>query len=425
MQCCKSDVILREYLAKIQQQQGQLFPTSSHADAMEDVLQPIEEMSEQFQFVIELSAEQFQLSVAPFGTESEPTTMTENLELAPQRDHTQPTANTQCHPLLNTLPHEPHHQPPQENPLPVKVDDLIPVDSSVVDADPPFHSDDEMPDTNDIYGSVLAELNSISNTGSGPVVEEESSPALVCSNCQMTYDNDNSLSQHQSLAHPVSGACECDVCGKGFPSQKTIRRHMKTHFKAKPHVCRECGAQFADSTNLNRHTKSHTGELRNSKGQPLACDYCEKLFKWPSSLFKHRRLHTGINVFRCGHCPKVFAERRGLELHRLTHTGEMPFSCPLCEQRFNQKANLKRHLRTHATEEPFRCALCEKSFKLSDDLTDHQKTHAEVQTQDNENKEMEVFVDQLLGEMNRQEHNPLEQGTVAMSCSNSTVFEFG
>ena len=49
----------------------------------------------------------------------------------------------------------------------------------------------------------------------------------------------------------------CDLCHKGFSSQRHLTRHIKTHLRLGFIPCKVCSKTFRDTTSLNRHMKIH------------------------------------------------------------------------------------------------------------------------------------------------------------------------
>ncbi|KAM3848290.1 zinc finger protein 202-like [Vipera latastei] len=76
---------------------------------------------------------------------------------------------------------------------------------------------------------------------------------------------------------------ECSYCGKRWPCQSQLRRHVKIHTGERPHKCTDCGKSFSNSSNLSQHKRVHTGE------RPYSCKDCGKSYRRRASLLQHER----------------------------------------------------------------------------------------------------------------------------------------
>ncbi|XP_063152339.1 zinc finger protein 165-like [Candoia aspera] len=76
---------------------------------------------------------------------------------------------------------------------------------------------------------------------------------------------------------------ECSYCGKRWPCQSQLRRHVKIHTGERPHKCTDCGKSFSTSSNLSQHKRVHTGE------RPYRCKDCGKSYRRRASLVQHER----------------------------------------------------------------------------------------------------------------------------------------
>ncbi|XP_067663482.1 transcription factor ovo-like homolog lin-48 isoform X2 [Haliotis asinina] len=78
----------------------------------------------------------------------------------------------------------------------------------------------------------------------------------------------------------------CRVCGKLFPLQRHLNRHIKCHSDVKRYLCTFCGKGFNDTFDLKRHTRTHTGV------RPYKCSVCGKAFTQRCSLESHcKKVH--------------------------------------------------------------------------------------------------------------------------------------
>lgn len=73
----------------------------------------------------------------------------------------------------------------------------------------------------------------------------------------------SNLEFHQGIRDAM-----CDLCGKSYPNQRSLRKHIKTHAVQREHICPECGKDFLTSTKLNEHRRVHTG------AKPFQCKVC-------------------------------------------------------------------------------------------------------------------------------------------------------
>ncbi|XP_034286665.1 zinc finger protein 165-like [Pantherophis guttatus] len=76
---------------------------------------------------------------------------------------------------------------------------------------------------------------------------------------------------------------ECSYCGKRWPCQSQLRRHVKIHTGERPYKCTDCGKSFSNSSNLSQHKRVHTGE------RPYSCKDCGKSYRRRASLVQHER----------------------------------------------------------------------------------------------------------------------------------------
>uniref|UniRef100_A0A3Q1EDS9 Zinc finger protein 239-like n=1 Tax=Acanthochromis polyacanthus TaxID=80966 RepID=A0A3Q1EDS9_9TELE len=219
--------------------------------------------------------------------------------------------------------------------------------------------------------------------------------------------------KHSQGFHRPHKTYKCPTCGKVFPRNQALKRHLVIHSGKRPFKCFICGRGFTQSGNLKTHMKVHRGELTNwtlvkekspakespvtvhlcgecgmdfpekhlleehrgSHKKPYACPDCDKSFKNESYFKIHQRVHSGETPYICSECGKSCVTAVLLKKHELTHTGEKNFHCGRCWRAFSQSSHLKMHLKTHTGERPHLCSVCGKSYSRAHTLKVHLRVH--------------------------------------------------
>ena len=104
-------------------------------------------------------------------------------------------------------------------------------------------------------------------------------------------------------------------CGKGFPCNSKLVRHIRGHTDERPFICKTCRKPFNQTTHLKRHIVSAHGQETLSQ-----CDYCQKSFINEDDLKEHKKSHTitGDKPHICGYCEKGFTKAE-LKTHTVTY----------------------------------------------------------------------------------------------------------
>ncbi|XP_070708326.1 zinc finger protein 155-like [Pempheris klunzingeri] len=202
---------------------------------------------------------------------------------------------------------------------------------------------------------------------SGPESEDSDSDSGSMEARESGSDG-NSWEGSQTI-HTEEKQFGCDVCGKQFKQQGTLRTHMTIHTGEKPFSCDVCGKRFAKQGVLKKHMRIHTGE------KPFGCDVCGKRFRRQDSLRTHIRIHTGEKQFGCDVCGRRFTQQGHVRTHMRIHTGEKPFGCDVCGKQFRRQETLRTHIRSHTGEKLFGCDVCGKRFADQGNLKRHVRIH--------------------------------------------------
>ncbi|KAL8617115.1 hypothetical protein ACOMHN_014285 [Nucella lapillus] len=105
--------------------------------------------------------------------------------------------------------------------------------------------------------------------------------------------------------------------------------------------------------------------------KPYQCDICGRSFSYEKSLKEHKYMHQDGKQFECPVCHKKFRQSSGVAIHMKIHQERKDYVCSSCGKGFSQKQALIRHERIHAGDKPFTCSLCQRSFTDSSVLRRH------------------------------------------------------
>ena len=181
----------------------------------------------------------------------------------------------------------------------------------------------------------------------------------------------------------------CNKCGKSLSSNSTLKRHLRAHkdikdvtsHKKNVHegekelmenqkenvhkkfTCDKCGKNWPSNSRLKRHLKSHkvmkdvTSHNKNvHEGEKIPkISYCiipltqssqfKSKLRSKNSLFQ--KFHEGLNRVTCDLCSKSFASNRNLFQHKQNaHNCPKTYTCKLCNEIFCTNKDLTHHKNT-------------------------------------------------------------------------------
>lgn len=81
-----------------------------------------------------------------------------------------------------------------------------------------------------------------------------------CDLCTSRFKGKHELRCHMDAIHLGRKDHICQICGKAFSRDKTLRQHLMYHLNERNIVCEVCGFKTVNKPKMTRHMKSHTGE---------------------------------------------------------------------------------------------------------------------------------------------------------------------
>lgn len=173
--------------------------------------------------------------------------------------------------------------------------------------------------------------------------ENEYNGSYFCPECGHSFKDNNSLSTHIRYYHKDKHdehlSFKCELCGKGYMSEKGLEKHQENVHSSSDHecVCSECGKSFKNKTRLKMHHRS-------VHDRPT-CKECGKAFPNKYLVKKHVKIyHLGIIENQCPTCGKGFVRPSLLHLHVQTvHLQIKPWVCEVCGFKTARQGNLNIH----------------------------------------------------------------------------------
>ena len=161
----------------------------------------------------------------------------------------------------------------------------------------------------------------------------------------------------------------CQHCGKTFSKLKTLRGHIDTVHKL-PEVCPICAKEVKY---LNGHIKAvHT---ESPPGNHI-CNHCGKIFSRLKKLRGHIDAVHKVQPTLCDICSQGFKNVHALRGHKAkVHGGVSEVNCPSCFKIFENRLKLYYHERAVHTIEDAVCQFCGKTYKNKNLLQKHMKVY--------------------------------------------------
>ncbi|CAH1642760.1 unnamed protein product [Spodoptera littoralis] len=109
----------------------------------------------------------------------------------------------------------------------------------------------------------------------------------------------------------------CPACKKVFHSKIYRNNHYELfHTNKTKYYCEICNKYFARGLGLKNHIKHVHQKIPQLKNK--FCNICDRGFSTNRILVNHRRTHTGERPHKCQYCPAAFAQKTAMMTHQKT-----------------------------------------------------------------------------------------------------------